>query len=66
MWIRILRNNFVYAIGSIANSAALFLLIPFLVNAFSPAEYGAWSIYEIIAWFLRNFISGAREIAVKR
>ena len=66
MWIRILKNNFVYAIGSIANSAALFLLIPFLVNAFSTEEYGAWSIYEIMILFLSIFISAGMDIGLMR
>jgi O-antigen/teichoic acid export membrane protein len=42
-----LTANGIYAIGSLANSAALFLLIPFLVNNLTVDEYGAWSLLEI-------------------
>lgn len=45
--LKLLRTNIIYAVGSIANSAALFLLIPYLVNHLSVAEYGAWSLFEI-------------------
>jgi O-antigen/teichoic acid export membrane protein len=66
MWVRLLKNNFIYAIGSVANSSALFLLIPFLVNNLSPAEYGAWSIYEIVILLLSILIAAGMDIGLMR
>jgi O-antigen/teichoic acid export membrane protein len=44
---RTLKTNIIYALGSAANSAALLLLVPFLINTLSPAEYGVWALCEI-------------------
>jgi O-antigen/teichoic acid export membrane protein len=66
MWVKILQKNIIYAIGSVANSAALFLLIPFLVNVLSPAEYGAWSIYDILILLLGILISAGMDIGLMR
>jgi O-antigen/teichoic acid export membrane protein len=66
MWTRLLKNNLIYAVGSIANSAGLFLLIPFLVNTLSPAEFGAWSIYEIIVLLLVILITAGMDIGLMR
>lgn len=53
---RIISSSLIYAIGNAANSAALLLIIPYLINTLTPAEYGAWSIFEI-AIFLLNLLS---------
>src|SRR3972149_7284820 len=66
MWIRLIKTNFIYAIGSSANSAALFLLIPYLVNALSPAEYGAWAIIEIMIMFVSMMILAGMDIGLMR
>ncbi|OGO63310.1 MAG: hypothetical protein A2029_08485, partial [Chloroflexi bacterium RBG_19FT_COMBO_47_9] len=66
MWGRILKTNAIYAIGSVANSAALFLLIPYLVNNLSTSEYGAWAIYEIMILLLNILISAGMDIGLMR
>jgi O-antigen/teichoic acid export membrane protein len=66
MWIKLIKTNFTYAIGSTANSAAQFLLIPFLVNAFSAAEYGAWAIIEIMVMFVNMIILAGMDIGLMR
>ncbi|MDD1748545.1 MAG: polysaccharide biosynthesis C-terminal domain-containing protein [Methanothrix sp.] len=66
MWVRLIKNNAIYAIGSVANSAALFLLIPFLVNFLPTEEFGAWSIYEVIILMLGILISAGMDIGLMR
>ena len=51
-----LKSNIAYAVGSIARSAALFVLIPYLVNTLTVEEYGAWSLIEIMILILTTFI----------
>ncbi len=61
-----LRKNLVYAIGSAANSAALFLLVPYLVNVFTPEEYGAWAIFEIAILLLNMVMLAGLEVGLMR
>ncbi len=63
---KVLKANLAYAIGSVANSAALFLLIPYLVNALTPEEYGAWSLFEIGTLFLKWLILAGLDIGLMR
>lgn len=62
----LLKANFVYAVGSVANSAALFLLVPYLVNAFTPEEYGAWSIFEVSILLLNMLMLVGLEVGFMR
>jgi len=66
MWRNLLKANLIYAFGNVANSAALFLLVPYLVNAFPPQEYGAWSIFEIAILFLNMLILTGLDIGLMR
>ncbi len=66
MWRNLLKANLIYAFGNIANSAALFLLVPYLVNAFTPEEYGAWSIFEIAILFLNMLILTGLDVGLMR
>ena len=62
----LIRTNLVYAIGSAANSAALFLLVPYLVNVFTPEEYGAWSIFEVAILLLNMVMLAGLEVGLMR
>lgn len=62
----LLKTNFVYAIGSAANSAALFLLMPYLVNVFTPEEYGVWSLFEVAILLLNMLILAGLEVGLMR
>lgn len=66
MWRQLFRTNLVYVIGSAANSAALFLLVPYLVNAFTPEEYGAWSIFEVAILLLNIVMLSGLEVGLMR
>jgi O-antigen/teichoic acid export membrane protein len=66
MWIRLFKSNIAYAIGSTANSLALFLLLPFLVNALGQEEYGVWSLSEVTILFLTMFILVGMDIGFMR
>ncbi|MBK8128805.1 MAG: hypothetical protein IPK53_07610 [bacterium] len=61
-----LKSNLIYGLGSIANSAALFLLVPYLVNNLSPSEFGVWSIIEITIMILTLFISAGLDVGLMR
>jgi len=61
-----LKSNLIYGLGSIANSAALFLLVPYLVNNLSPSEFGVWSIIEITVMILTLFISAGLDVGLMR
>lgn len=63
---QLLRTNLVYGIGSAANSAALFLLVPYLVNVFTPEEYGAWSIFEVAILLLNMVMLAGLEVGLMR
>lgn len=66
MWSKLLRANVLYAIGSLTNSAALFLLIPYLVNALTPQEYGAWSLFEIASLLVGMTMVAGMDVGVMR
>ncbi|MBO9339597.1 MAG: oligosaccharide flippase family protein [Chloroflexus sp.] len=63
---RIFANSVIYAIGNAANSAALFLVIPYLVNKLTTQEYGAWSIFEIATMLANLFILAGLEVGLMR
>lgn len=63
---RIFSNSIIYAIGNAANSAALLLIIPYLINTLTPTEYGAWAIFEITIFFLNLFILAGLEVGLMR
>jgi O-antigen/teichoic acid export membrane protein len=66
MWARLLKANAAYALGSAANSAALLLLVPFLVNRLSVAEYGAWSLFEVAIVVLTTLILAGSDVGLMR
>lgn len=53
-----LRVHLVYAIGGVANSFALFLLIPYLVLRLTIEDYGTWNFFEVMILFV-TMITGA-------
>lgn len=61
-----IKSNIVYAIGSAANSAALFLLIPYLVNTLTPVEYGAWAILEVMIMLLHLLMLLGMDVGMMR
>ncbi|MGC8799693.1 MAG: lipopolysaccharide biosynthesis protein [Chloroflexus sp.] len=63
---KILGHSVIYAIGNTANSAALLLLIPYLINALTPAEYGAWSIFEVTIFLLNLLSLAGLEVGLMR
>jgi O-antigen/teichoic acid export membrane protein len=63
---RLLKVNIVYAIGSAANGAALFLLIPFLVKYLGTTEFGLWSISEIAIYFLTLVMLAGMDVYLMR
>ncbi len=63
---KILGHSVIYAIGNAANSAALLLLIPYLINALTPAEYGAWSIFEVTIFLLNLLSLAGLEVGLMR
>ncbi len=62
----LLRANVAYAIGSAANSLALFLLIPFLVNALPTEAYGAWALFEVAILLLSMTVLGGMDVGLMR
>jgi O-antigen/teichoic acid export membrane protein len=66
MWRNLLRANLAYGIGSAANSLALFLLIPYLVNTLTPAEYGAWALFEVAILLLQMLILTGLDVGLMR
>lgn len=66
MWRSLFKTNLVYSVGNAANSAALVLLIPYLVNAFTPEEYGAWSIFEVAILLLNMVMLAGLEVGLMR
>ncbi|MDQ4076229.1 MAG: oligosaccharide flippase family protein [Chloroflexota bacterium] len=63
---KVIKNNIAYAIGSAANSLALFLLIPYLVNALPTEEYGAWALFEVAVVFLNMLILAGMDTGLMR
>jgi O-antigen/teichoic acid export membrane protein len=66
MWRDLFKTNLIYAVGSLANSAALFILIPYLVNGLSPQEYGLWSLAEITIMLLSTVMLAGIDMGVMR
>jgi O-antigen/teichoic acid export membrane protein len=66
MWQKLVKDNVAYAIGSAANGAALFILLPVLVQRLSPEEYGIWSLVEIITILLNMIMVGGLDLGVMR
>jgi O-antigen/teichoic acid export membrane protein len=64
--VRTLKTNGAYALGSAANSAALFLLIPYLINALSLEEYGLWALYEIGIMLIGLLIMVGSDVGLMR
>jgi O-antigen/teichoic acid export membrane protein len=60
------RSSIAYAIGNALNSAALFVLIPYLINALPPAAYGAWSLIEVSILVVTLFMTAGIEIGLMR
>lgn len=52
------RVHLAYAIGGVANSFALFLLIPYLVLRLTTEDYGTWNLFEVMILFV-TMIAGA-------
>ncbi len=63
---RLLKVNIVYAVGSAANGAALFLLIPFLVKYLGVTDFGIWSISEITIYFLTLVVLAGMDVYMMR
>jgi O-antigen/teichoic acid export membrane protein len=66
LWHSHIKKGLIYAIGSAANSAALFLLVPYLVNALPPEEYGAWALFEVAILLLYQLILVGLDVALMR
>ena len=64
--LKIFKANIAYAIGSAASSAALFLLVPYLINSLSPDEYGAWALFEIGILFLAMLMVSGMDVGLMR
>lgn len=63
---QVFSYSLIYAIGNAANSAALLLVIPYLINTLTPAEYGAWSLFEIAIALLNLLILTGLEVGLMR
>ena len=63
---KVAKDNVIYAVGSVANSAALILLVPYLVNTLTPAEFGIWSLLEIGILIVSLLISAGMDIGLMR
>jgi O-antigen/teichoic acid export membrane protein len=66
MLIKLIRSNITYTIGSVANSAAQLILVPFLINTLSTVEYGVWAILEVTIILLNMFIAAGLDIGLMR
>lgn len=63
---KIFNNSFLYAIGNSANSVALLVIIPYLINKLTTTEYGAWTIFDISIYFLNLIILAGIDIGLMR
>jgi O-antigen/teichoic acid export membrane protein len=63
---KVAKDNVIYAVGSVANSAALILLVPYLVNTLTPTEFGIWSLLEIGILIVSLLISAGMDIGLMR
>lgn len=61
-----LRANIVYALGSLANGLALFVLMPYFVNALSTEQYGVWALLEITISFVSMFVLTGLDVGMLR
>src|SRR5438477_11230658 len=66
MWRRVLKANAAYAVGTAASAAALLLLVPYLINRLSPADYGAWSLYELTIQVLNMLMVAGLDVGLMR
>lgn len=61
-----IKSNLIYAVGSVANSAALLLLIPFLIRMLSEEAYGTWSMLELTITLLVTGTSAGLGVGFMR
>ena len=61
-----LKSNFIYLIGSLANGAALFLLLPYFITSLSPLEFGVWSVFEVVLVFLNIVVLAGLDVYMMR
>lgn len=66
MRLNAIKSNITYAVGNIANSATLLLLVPLLVRSMPATEYGSWSIFEISITFLTIVINAGLYVGFMR
>src|SRR5512136_1536172 len=66
MWRSLFRANIAYAIGSAAASVASLLLVPYLVNALSLQEYGAWALFDVTILLLTMLILAGLDVGLMR
>lgn len=60
------RIHLAYAIGGVANSLALFLLIPYLVLRLSVADYGTWVLFEVLTLLITMVASAGIDVGLIR
>ncbi len=60
------RLHLAYAIGGVANSFALFLLIPYLVLRFTTEEYGSWNLIEVMILFITMVGTAGLDVGLIR
>lgn len=63
---KLVRTNLAYTLGSAANSAALFILIPFLIRALTTEEYGAWSLLEVVILLFHWLLLAGLDVGLMR
>ena len=66
MWHNLIKANLAYAVGSVANSLAMLLLLPYLVNALTPEAYGAWALFEVAILLLTMLILSGLDVGLMR
>ncbi len=62
----LLKANLAYAGGSAVASIASLLLVPYLVNALSVQEYGAWALFEVVILLLNMLILAGLDVGLMR
>jgi O-antigen/teichoic acid export membrane protein len=63
---RAAEPRLMYAVGSVANSAALLLLLPLLVSRLSQADYGSWALYEVAVLVLSSIALLGLDVGLMR
>jgi O-antigen/teichoic acid export membrane protein len=58
--------NIVYAIGSVASSAALLLVVPFLTHALTTSEFGVWILLEVAIQILSSILAAGMDVGLMR